>query len=336
MDRIHEFRASRMAGLSWRRYPARYLLLMMVCAFGAGCSGDRVVEINEADLSTFYWKLALDIHATTVAVGGTQMVVARPRTVAGDTISGLPAPVFTSQDSTKVTVDQSGVITGITETSGTAVIATLTAQGITHADTTIVAVTAESHVLASFEIAYTPGDERIGQGDYRPLTVVALDDHGDPLDGLSVQLQVLTPATLTESAGELAFYATQVGIGRIAVQTTSYGVTMADTMEYQVGYPSTGTVQAQAADPDTTLAFGPHTVVIAVNGTVTWYNFANGPINVTFDNDVENVEGGNIETLEPGDFDPADNTRQFLAAGTYHYTNTMNGQTGQVVVVDNP
>lgn len=299
-----------------------------------GCSGDDPVEVRLADPKTFFWALSLDIQNTTVAIGGTQQVVATPRNSAGEALDGLPVPVFSSMDTTKVTVTQNGVITGLEETSGIGVIATLTTNGITHADTTMVAVTPESHTPASLTVVRDPGGEMLAVNDYVPLTVVVTDVNGDTLNGLSIELESLNPNILTPSAGELAMYASGLGTGRILVRTTSYGVTLSDTVQYSVGYPMLNSIIAQRVDVNGPLIFSPSAVVIGVNGSVAWLNFGDGPINVTFENGLENVEGGNIDDLEPFDF--SNGTRTFLAAGTYHFKNALNGQTGEVVVRENP
>ncbi len=316
-----------------------FLPILVVAAIGA-CGGDQVVGITRPDVTTMLWSLTADAEAVTVAIGGTQRVVATPRNVAGEPITDLSA-TFRSTDTTRVKVDQTGLISGVAVTAGVPVIASLTVDLLTVTDTTMVAVTADTRTFSSIQLAPLGGtlvttlDVHPFQGSL--ITYRATDDLGADITGLAVTFKTLDPRiALVSSFGTFASVrGVSVGTVDIVVSSTSYGVTRADTVAYTVVYPRTATVNMVNSPAGTPLQFNLNLVIVGVNAVVTWNNQASAAAdtgNVTFDNGGENVQGGNIPVLLRG----TSQARTFLAEGTYAYRNTYSGMTGTVIVRRNP
>ncbi|MBX6330580.1 MAG: hypothetical protein IRY91_01900 [Gemmatimonadaceae bacterium] len=307
------------------RVPAvRSLVAAALAAVVLGCN-EAPVEAS-TDPNTVYWALTADVKAVTVAMGGTQQVVATPRTIAGDALTGLPAPHFVSKDTTKVKVDENGVITGVIPSQNVLVIASLHAQGMTHADTISVNVTPTADTVASFSVDVPPGDSTVmGAGMVKFLMVNAVDAHHIPLFNLAVWVHPLDPGMFNLVAGSFMplVMGTGVGTGRVEFRATAYGATFADTVELTVTYPWASTVKLLEGKT----AFDAPVVYVAKLGTVTWQNQSAAPIDITFD-DTTNVAGGNIPEIAPG----GSATRQFLAAGTYLYRSVAIGAAGKVIV----
>jgi hypothetical protein len=324
---------------SRKRSRSTFLPILVVAAI-CSCGGDEVVGITRPDVTTMLWSLTADAEAVTVGIGGTQQVVATPRNVSGDPIPGLSA-TFRSGDTTKVKVDQTGVISGVAVTAGVPVIASLTVDQLTLTDTTMVAVTADSRTFDSIQIAplfgtlVTTLDVHPFQGSL--ITYRATDDLGANIAGLAVAFKSLDPRiALVSSFGTLASVrGVSVGTVDVVVSSTSYGVTRADTVAYTVVYPRTATVNLVNSPAGTPLQFNLDLVIVGVNAVVTWNNQASTAAdtgNVTFDNGGVNVEGGHIPVLLRG----TSQARTFLAEGTYTYRNTYSGRTGTVIVRRNP
>jgi plastocyanin len=307
-----------------RIHACRSVVAAMLAATVLGCNDSPVAA--GPGLDTVYWALSADVKAVTVAMGGTQHVVATPRTIAGDALPGLPAPHFVSKDTTKVTVDENGVITGVIPSQNVLVIASLQAQGMTHADTISVNVTPTADTVASFSVDVPPGDSTVmGSGMVKFLMVNALNPSHIPLFNLAVWVHPLDPGKFNLVAGPFMplVMGTGVGTGRVEFRATAYGVTFADTVEFTITYPWANTVKL----PEGKTAFDAPVVYVVKLGTITWLNQSAAPIDITFD-DTTNVVGGNIPAIPPG----GSATRQFLEAGTYPYHSAAIGATGKVIV----
>lgn len=287
----------------------------------AYCGGDNSVAARP-DSSTLFWSLSVSDQAVALAVGETLQITATPRYSSGAAIPDLPTPTFTSQDSGKVTVDANGVLHAVATTSGVQIIASLQAQGITHADTIIVAVTATATPVATFSIHPIPPDSAVVAFN-SPVFINATiqDANGNDIPGIPFAIQLTDSSRIGPLYGML--YAQGLGPVGVIATTNAYGVRLKDSVEYRVGYMLSGNVSIDSA----TSAFLPSGVKIAATGSVTWYNGSLVPASVTFD-DPAHVDGGNITTIAPGDFA----MRTFPTAGTYTYHGSSPTLTGRVLV----
>lgn len=312
----------------------RVLPLVLLQAM-TGCNPEELVSLRHPDPTLIFWSLTTDIQATTLAVGGQQQLVATPRYASGDPIANTPVATFRSTDPTRVSVNETGMLTGVAATTGLNVIASMTVDGVTNADTTRVIVTATSRELASIELVTNPVTVGtvIGMGFDQNITFIARDAAGATIPGLAVAFHSLDPTVA-------AFFPTRIvprqrGTARFVATTTSYGVTAADTVTFTIVYPTRAAIRMvnSATAP---LSFSPNSAIVGVGAVVTWTN-ATGlntaeSGDVTFDNGVENIQGGHIPALARLGVA----SRTFLAAGTYSYKNSLNGATGTIIVRENP
>lgn len=302
------------------------------------CKSDNLNDITRPDLAALFWTLDVNAQAVTVAVGGQQQLTAIPRTVDGTAITDLPTPTWASTDTTKVKVDQNGLVHGVGETGGATVTATLTGQGITYVDSVTVAVTAQPAAIAGLELSPGPGNRTLGIGDFPAfLMVSAVDADDNPIPGVAISLTLATPGIATlyafgGGAGQLQ--ANALGQTRVVASTTSYGTTFTDTVVFSNLYGVNGTVSFSANGlPGAPVLLQPTTVVIGVGGSVTWSNYGAPAFNVTFTSGGDQVVGGDIPDIGPTD---PPQRRTFPAAGTYNYKDTHSGLTGSVVVREQP
>lgn len=317
----------------------RALIAGMLPIAMVACMGDKIATVTTPNIATLYWSLHNNIRAVTVAVGGHQQLSLTPQTVSGAPIANAPTPAFLSGDSTKVTVDAHGLVTGVAETQGVPVIASLTLDQITYVDTTIVAVTPTSAVLQSVQLAIPPGGAILGVGGPPAvLDAVALDDHGAPIPGVAISITTSdsNKVMLFSYGGPTMVQPVLLGQVLIIATTTSYGITKADTVQFTVQYGTQGQVVAQSNSPcpgcPNRATLSPDAIAIGVGGTVTFSNYTSAPMDIAFDNNIANVVGGNIPNIDVFD----QQSRQFIAAGTYKYHSTLLNVTGAIIVHDQP
>src|SRR5881394_3956609 len=138
-----------MRAVERRRSPSFLGVLALLGLAGglASCSDIEPVAPHEepiTDPTQLYMRLTLDHPAVNLSTEeGYKALQLRaiPREALGNPMTGLPAPMFKSRDTTKVRVTADGLLTAEATATGVEVIATLTAGPITHADTARVQVT---------------------------------------------------------------------------------------------------------------------------------------------------------------------------------------------------
>lgn len=285
-----------------------------------------------ADASKLIWTLKNSTGAATLAPGATLQLTTTAYTYAGDSVTGLPAATFISSDSTKVTVSPTGLMTAVaaTTTSNVNVISSLTVAGVTHRDTTIVAVSPVAHTLKTLSVHPGPyQSSTFSLGDYGSVIVTALDSMDDTLQGLAVKLVSSAPLIADFIYGQLYAYAK--GQVTVVASTTSFGVTKRDSLTYTITNPMTGSVYCyeHAYVPYEPAFYYNNPLIIGVGGTVTWYNYGNMATTITFA-DSTNVTGGNIPSIPL--YSSA--TRTFSKTGTYVFTDVL-GDSGTVIVIPN-
>jgi hypothetical protein len=350
-----------------RRSPDTRGALLLALLLSPGCRADSVVEPTGSD--DVFWSLTLDHRALTLGLGSsweTQQLTATPRNASGQALEGLPAPTFSTTNVNTVQVTPAGLLTASGLTASTLVVASLTTGGVTHADTATVAVTPDPAglVLSSLSIhPVAPDSAKFALGGtilepFRTLTPTALDQNGAPLLGLPVRYTSLDlrVARIDPWSGTI----TGVSIGPVSfvATTTAYGVTLADTLPYTIGYP--GNVELEISFPRHGFKMGsflPDRISIGVGGVIAWRNSTGGEfVDITFD-DPTNVgavpeydacaigapcDAGDVPAFGYPeiivDFDDFlrnwTRARRFNAPGTYHYRSTLMGTEGTIVVVD--
>ena len=109
------------------------------CTRHAGMAGRIVVQAPGGE-SPVFTTLELTPASASVVVGGAVQLTATALDQYGSPMSGLPAPTFTSSAPGIASVSVSGLVAGVAP-GPTTIIVSLTANGATHADTSVVTVT---------------------------------------------------------------------------------------------------------------------------------------------------------------------------------------------------
>jgi len=341
--------------------------LLLAILLVPGCRGDSVVEPTGSN--DVFWSLTLDHRALTLALGSpweTQQLTATPRNSSGEAIEGLPAPTFSTTNVNTVQVTQAGLLTASGLTASTLVVASLTTGGVTHADTATVAVTPDPAglVLSTLSIdPVAPDSAKFALGGtilepIRTLTPTLLDQNGAPLLGLPVRFTSLDRRVANIDPWSGTISGLSIGSVSFVATATAYGVTLADTLPYTIGYP--GNVELEISYPRFGFKMGsfrPDEVTIGVGGVIAWRNSTGGVfVDITFD-DPTNVgavpeyeacaigapcDAGNVPAFGYSevivDFDDFyrnwTRARRFNAPGVYHYRSTLMGTEGTIIVVD--
>ena len=213
-----------------------------------GCGSDDVVSpVN--DSATAFWQLRLDRSAVTMALASpydTLQLVATPRTASGAPIDTLPAVTFSTTNVNTVQVDATGLLTAVGLTPGTMIVASLTADGVTHADTATVAVTPDPGglLVTSFSIQPVPPDSaRMALGGTllqanRNLTPIVTDAGGNQVFDLPIRYATLDETTATIDRWGGAITGVRLGYVPLVATMTAYGRTFADTVRYRIDLPA--------------------------------------------------------------------------------------------------
>lgn len=320
------------------------LAVLLNAAFSTGCSGD-LTKPTGGDPTKVFWALRIDKEAVTLSTGESQQLAASPQTVLGTAITGLPTPTWTSTDTTTVRVDANGTITALKPGFNVLVIATLqnTAENLTNADTTVVIVTPSASTIASFSIHPTDST-LLAAGEPKSLAARVKDSDGNDVTGLSIKYTSSDPGKLDVDPMTGDLNAKNIGDVKIVATTTSYGQTFSDSVTITVTYPINAYVDIY--NPGDSLSppyFANRSLTVRAGATVTWTQYTAVPVNVTFDNpsavsgtpagpggDPPAGPGGNIPAF---DWNDPPQSRVFKTPGTYTFTNTLNGDTGKIIVV---
>jgi hypothetical protein len=343
----------------------------MACglAVTGGCGADAPSTSSPSGPSAPYWALTLDHHAvtlSTIAPYDTIRLTATPRNVDGTPLTGLPGVIYASTDLSRVQVSADGVVQAVAAGDGIAVTATLQAGNLTHADTAIINVSADTapRPLASLSIQVQPPDSAtIPMGSFTPkvLPVVLLDVGGNPISDAAVYFQSSNPAIATVDRSAGAVTGNVPGTVTITATATVYGASRADSIRFTVGYPGPGQTvvifgpQPVANSPPVP-GFLPADVTISTGANVV-FSMTPGytPTDVTFDDPTHVAEdtisspflggmtgAGNIPTVTGctsgldyvSRFEQCNRSRVFPVAGVYPYRSVATGAAGRVTVVD--
>jgi Bacterial Ig-like domain (group 2) len=295
-----------------------------------GCGSDLVAPKPAPDPSRLYWALTLDHRAVTLSTAApydTIQLTATPRSALGTALPESASVVFASTNPVYVQVSPTGLVRALSSGDGTVVTATVTAGGVTHADTAVINVTASAPppVLGRFSIHPIPPDsaKRGATLFPYPWPVDAADTNGNPIPDLATACTSSDPTVVRVLPQCGLIFAERPGHAVIIASATAYGVTKADTLDFTVGEWLIAAVfisQGAGSLPDATIATG---------GNVFWINQTTQPIDITFD-DSTHVPGGNIVGLDPGSFD----LRAFPVPGRFTYHSAAAQASGAIVVVD--
>jgi hypothetical protein len=224
------------------------LFPLATAALILGCGSEDVVSpVNNS--AAAFWALRLERSAVTMALASpydTLQLVATPRTASGAPIPGLPAVTFSTTNVNTVQVDGTGFLTAVGLTPGTVVVASLTADGVTHADTATVAVTPDPGALliTSFSIQPVPPDSaRMALGGTlletnRTLTPIVMDAGGNQVLDLPIRYTTLDETTATIDRWGGAVTGVSLGYAPLVATLTAYGRSFADTVQYRIGAPA--------------------------------------------------------------------------------------------------
>jgi len=293
------------------------------------CGSDLVAPKPAPDPSRLYWALALDhraVNLSTAPAYRTLQLTATPRAASGTVLPQSGSVVFASTNAAYVQVSPTGLLNGVAPGTQTLVTATLTLGAVTHADTAVVNVTADTAppVLATFSIHPIPPDsaKRGATLFPYPWPVYAADTSGTPIPNLAVACTSSDPtiARVDPSCGLIFAYGP--GHAVITASTTAYGVTKADSLSFTVGQWLLAAVfitQGAGTLRDAT---------IGATGSVYWLNQTSQPIDITF-SDTSNV--ANITALPAG----GTTVRAFPVLGTFVYQSAAAQASGRILVVSN-
>ncbi len=133
------------------------------CTRHSGMTGEIVVQGSQP---ASFSSVTMTPSSPAIPIGGTVQLTVIPRDQFGTAMTGLPAPSFTTSTASVATVNQTGLVAGIT--SGTASItATIVSGGVTHTATSSVTVSNPQAPGATFTTpnnSFSPGTVTIQQG----------------------------------------------------------------------------------------------------------------------------------------------------------------------------
>lgn len=308
----------------------RPVLIGLVALTGAaGCRSESATAIHGDDPHLF-GALRTDIHAVALAVGGTQHVVATPLDGTLQPLPDTPAPLFTSEDTTRVQVTSDGTITGkATTISAVRVFATLQYLGTTRRDTVYVTVTSTAAVPATFVVA--PIDSAtLGLTSVSALKSVVLTAAGDTIKNVPVYYVSSNPklATVNSASGQIT--GVSPGLVTIYATTTAYGMTLTDSTQYRITYQTSGDFYLYPG-----MWYPSASVIIEPGSVVEFENYSGAPIDITFSDPAaaEASEPGGASGNIPALATSSEVYRRFTTPGTYTFTSSPNPAPVQVITI---
>lgn len=364
------------------------------------CSNAEPSPFGEK-LESTYWALELNHHAvllSTTAPWDTLPLTATPLNHLGQLLTGVGVPQYSSTDIKHVSVTSDGVLHAIGPLApGQEVVVTarLTVNNVTHADTVYVRVMETPNpppVLESFSIHPVPPDSAKMAGlrpsssstiDFSfpyvlfskpPIGAWSSDRNGDSLPNLPVAIRSSDPTSITVDRATGQFVsggegARLPGSVTLYASTTAFGVSKADTLSYQIGWPVMSSIQVQSvpssrAGTGSVPAFVPSEVKVGTGALVLWQEFP-ADANTLGDADITFADAQLPYVIDPqtspslsfvialmcqglyvgpadcnagkiaiGPSHPLNAFRVFTAPGTYEYHSAALGISGRVIVVD--
>jgi hypothetical protein len=353
----------------WCRVPLPPLFLLLLGAGGlglVGCSGDTSGTAPILPAAQLYGALVLNQHAVNLDTAppyNTVQLTATPTSLAGTPlpVGGSGRAVIYQVTDSSVTVSPSGLVIAHSPTSQAEVIASLTVQGVTQADTVYVQVTPglPPAPLTTFSIQPAAGDSAKTALLYFRSTVpvYATDAAGAVLcnaDACSLLVHFTSSDPTIATIDPILGTITPIRVGHVTFTATTlaYGVAKRDTLPYVIGYPFGNLslfINVQASTPvgglTPVLSLAPASFTVGVGAIVYFRSELAQPIDVVFDDStaVDSAEGnpqGNIHHLSDSTLFPffgvhGYDVRRFPIAGSYPYR-TQYGTSGTIVVSGGP
>ena len=262
-----------------------------------GCGNDSTGPAPLAP-SAVFWAVQLNYHALNLALQApynTVQLHAAPVTATGAPFQNAGTVTYSSNDSSVHVDSLTGLVTALYATQGTVrtVIARMTAQGMTRADTAYVQVTptAPTQPLGTFTIQPLPGDSaKVAMNNGSGIVYAyATTTAGDTLLSQDVADLIvaytssdLTVATIDPLAGYIS--TVRPGTLTFSASTWAYGVYRQDSLPFLIGYP----VQAFVAVTEVVGSHGlvqvfePSSLTVGHGAHVSFYNRFADTVDITF------------------------------------------------------
>lgn len=269
----------------------RLALLLAAVATIVACYMDE--PTNPVDKTLYGVVLRPD--NVNVAVAGTQPLAVTAFNGRGGALAA-PAVTFRSTDTTKVKVSPAGVVTGIA--NGTArVIASVTANGVTKADTVTVRVSSAGGTpLGSLTLG--PSPLTLAGNCTRFVVPTITDAAGATItpgaSGITNPYYVSRNTSVlstTNNATNATLTGVNAGSTYLVATLTSGGVTKTDSVRVDVAASATKAVTVADAGPN------PPAVTVPAGCLVTFTNAASKPVDITFISSTPTATGGPAPAL---------------------------------------
>jgi hypothetical protein len=204
-------------------------------------------------------------------------------------------------------------------------------DSLTIEDTVLVVVTTTSQEVDVFTMQPLPGDSTVQAAGIpgRDVSVRAYDPDGNPLTELNVAYWT-SDKRVAVNYGSY-FQGIDTGTVMVYAQTTAYGRTFIDSVQFRVTFPITGYFNIYPRyylfpESDPVLS-GPR-LRIARGGVVTWQSQSPFPVDIVFDDPATALDpdgdgeetGGNIPVVASDPYTTAQ--RKFAEPGEYKFHST--------------
>lgn len=327
--------------------------MIMACG-GSDLTGN--LTLPPEALPDAYWSLDLNrkgINLSTVAPYDTVRLSVTPKTTFGETITNVSAaPVYSVKDTLSLRISSDGLLTALRPVNDKVeVIAQLTIDGITRADTSWVRIISSAPVgiPRKLSIQPLPGDSAKWSLTPLPKEIIPVveDESGNSISNVLVHFHSSDEHVLWfEPEGMFAF---KQGTALVTATTYAFGVDLIDTVSYRITLPSVQFIGISETLPDASgsgkVFFSPDTVTVGVGAVIIFQTSdkVTSDVAINFD-DPSAAAGptgfpwlfyfdgsaGNIPAIKPNQYFGAG--RQFNVAGAYRYQDETGNAKGVIVV----
>jgi hypothetical protein len=208
----------------------------------AACGDDA--STSPVRFDDVFWKVGVSPRGIIVAANGTQQINAVPLNKDGDTLTGPTQRSYSLADSTKVSIDSTGLLTGLAVTPAlpVAVVTTMTMANITHVDTSWVMVTSQAYQPKSLTIAPLGGPSGYIYLTPKMIKATITDVNDDPIPVSYAYLSV-PPKSVGYPYPNLQFVlGLLVGSVTVHGDVTAYGVALSDSTTLNFTPPPGGSL----------------------------------------------------------------------------------------------
>lgn len=331
------------------RHGARGWMIPALLVALAGCTtgGDSITQPTNS-VDQIPWRVMLNHHAITTAVGEPVQLEATPVNVDGTPIPGLPPVEFISGDSSVLSVDATGKLVGLAEGDRVVVYARLhSVEGNwTIEDTARVSVVSTPYDFATFSML-PDGPLVVPANVWRNYDAVLRDAAGNVLE--TAPGDTIYPSTYyVSSEGKSTFSSSSwwgggqpKNLGQVTIHASAliFGQEYDDSLTFTLTYPDSAGLYiyrvSNRIDPSPSM-MGQTDLTVLKGGKVAFSNLnTTQNCDIVFDDEV-NVIGGNIPVVPVGyswQNPPAVVTFPNVGQFTYH---SSQGFSGTITVVEGP